>query len=102
MENVSQPFALGLAVFVFANVFASFLVLRNGAISRNQRLAQLAVVWFVPLLGAIFCGAFAAQMRPLFARESTIDPLCIPADGGVSDSAGVGCSGSGGGDGGGD
>ena len=53
MENRTQAFALFLAIIAFANVFASILVLRNAALSPRQRVAQLAIVWFVPLLGAV-------------------------------------------------
>ena len=104
MENRTQAFALFLAIIAFANVFASILVLRNAALSPRQRGAQLALVWFVPLLGAVFCGAFAAQMGARTTQVGTVDPLYLPADGGTPGGSGGDTCGSGadGGDGGGD
>lgn len=83
MVDHMQSLALILAIIAFANVFASILVIRNAALSPNQRIAQLAIVWFVPLLGAVFCGAFAAQAGARGTRTSTVDPLYLPSDGGA-------------------
>jgi hypothetical protein len=84
------------AVVVFANVLASAAVLRVPVFSPAQRLWQLALIWLVPLVGAVVCGVFAASQAHVPASPGTIDPLYLPSDGGGSDDLSVGSSGCGG------
>jgi hypothetical protein len=109
MDNSMQPILLVLAIAALANVCASALVIRTDAFSNNQRLLQLGVIWIIPLVGAVSCGAFAWHQRSSQVSGGTLDPLYIPSDGGAPEGPGMGfcdcgeSSGSnGGGDGGGD
>jgi hypothetical protein len=50
---------------------ASLIVLRNSASSSTRRFIQLAIVWALPVLGAIICLAvISAQSQ---ARASSLD-----------------------------
>ena len=89
-----------VAVVVILNLFASLAVLRVAELSPSQRLLQLALIWLIPVLGAIVCAAFASSQALGSSARGTIDPLYLPADGGGPD--GPGFCGSSGGDGGGD
>jgi hypothetical protein len=56
-----------LLVVTVANVAATTFVARADCYTRNQKLAQSCVVWFVPLLGAVLIVAF------LFANRERIE-----------------------------
>ena len=90
-----------VAVIVLINVAASIAVLRVSVFAPSQRLLQLALIWLVPVLGAIVCAAFASSQALGPASPSTIDPLYLPSDGGAPDGPGMGLCGCAGGDGGG-
>ena len=50
---------IALAVSVLAGNFAvSVQVIRSSLHSRKQRIVQLAIVWLMPVLGAIVIGLF--------------------------------------------
>ena len=91
-----------VAVVVLINVAASVAVLRVSVFAPSQRLLQLAIIWLVPVIGAVVCVAFASSQALGPASPSTIDPLYLPSDGGAPDGPGVGlcgCGDGGGGDG---
>jgi hypothetical protein len=55
--------ALGIAIAI-ANVVISVALVRSHFYSRAQVAAQLAIIWFLPLFGAVSVGAFlVAQYR---------------------------------------
>ena len=91
-----------VAVVMLINVAASVVVLRVSVFSPSQRVLQLALIWLVPVIGAVVCAAFASSQALGPASPSTIDPLYLPNDGGAPDGPGIGICGCSGGDGGGD
>ncbi len=77
------------------NAFASVVVLRVPVFSPSQRLLQIALIWLVPIIGAVICATFAYSLGP--ASPGTMDPLYLPSDGGGPEGSGAGiwgCSGS--------
>ena len=57
MDNNRLLFATAFALVTFCallNARASYVVLRDRLITHPQRLAQLAFVWLLPILGALF------------------------------------------------
>ena len=42
-----------LAVVVGLNIYASVRILRDELLGRGQRIIQIAVVWILPLIGAV-------------------------------------------------
>src|SRR3546814_14319180 len=91
-----------VASVVLINALASVAVLRVSVVSTQQRLLQLARIWFVPITGAVVCVAFASSQALGPAPPSTLDPLYLPSDGGAPDGPGNGICGCGSIDGGGD
>jgi len=57
--------AVVLGVLVVINTLATVVVLRSGGLSTAQRLWELALVWLVPLIGAIVC----MELARIYARE---------------------------------
>lgn len=53
------PLFLLAAVLLAANLVATVVVLRSELYSGPQRALQLALVWLLPVLGAIVCVVFA-------------------------------------------
>ena len=101
-EEVQMELTLVLvAVVALINVAASVAVLRASAFAPSERSLQLALIWLVPVLGAIICMAFASSQALGPASPSTLDPLYLPSDGGAPEGSGTGLCGCGGGDGGG-
>ena len=49
----SALISLSLAVISYS-VYISWLVLRDVTLSRTQRVGQMFIVWFAPLIGAAF------------------------------------------------
>lgn len=93
---------------VVLNLISSFCIFRINDQTGTQRLLQLAVVWLLPVIGAVLCLAFATSLLPAAARGQATDAGMMAGDipghqiAGVSDcSDAVSCDG-GGGDGGGD
>lgn len=93
---------LFVAAVVIINVIASIAVLRVSVFSSPQRLLQLALIWLVPVIGAVVCMAFASSQALGPASPNAVDPLYSPLDGGAPDGLGIGLCGCSGGDGGGD
>lgn len=95
---------LVIAIVVF-NITATITVLRPGSLSRNQRIAQIMLVWLIPVIGAVICLAVTASQIREIPPTRKHDPLHLPSDGGAPDGASIGICGCGGdssGDGGGD
>jgi len=91
-----------LVAIVLFNFIASIAVLRVSVYSTQQRLLQLALIWFVPIIGAIVCVAFASSQALGPGPPNTMDPLYLPSDGGAPEGPGIGICGCGSIDGGGD
>lgn len=91
-----------IAAVALINIVASVVVLRVPVFSPSQRLLQFALIWLVPIIGAVACAAFASSQALGPASPSTIDPLYSPSDGGGPDGPAIGICGCSGGDGGGD
>lgn len=100
---------LALAVLLM-NLVTTIAVFRVQGISGSQRLLQLALVWLLPVIGAVVCFAFATtQANALAATSRSGSPAA--ADNGVvladmgsphmTECGDAGCD-AGGGDGGGD
>ena len=65
-----------IAIPLWLNVKATFLVLRDKDSERNQRLAQLALVWLLPLLGAILVlGVHRRAEAPSRRYRESPDPI---------------------------
>ena len=91
-----------ISVVAMINVAASVVVLRAPIFSSSQRLLQLALIWIVPVIGAVVCVVFASSQAAGQSTPSKMDPLYLPSDGGAPVGASTGSVGCGGGDGGGD
>jgi hypothetical protein len=91
-----------LIALVVINTVASIFVLRASALTTQQRLLQLALIWFLPVAGAIVSIVFVSSLTPHPTSQSTIDPLYYPGDGGAIDPPGTSVCGCAGGDGGSD
>lgn len=93
MELVLLSAALGVAL----NIAASIAVFRIPGALLSQRLLQLALIWLLPILGAVLCWAFAASQAAAAAAPERMEPLYLPSDGGPADmpvnAAGSGCIG---------
>ena len=97
-----------IAGVALINIAASIAVLRVSAFSISQRLLQLMVIWFVPVIGAVVYATFASSQSLGPTSSSSFDPLHLPSDGGAPDGPGIGigawgsgdCGGDGGGGGG--
>lgn len=89
---------------VLLNLIASFFIFRINGQTGKQRLLQLAVVWLLPVLGAVLCLAFATSLLPAAARGQAIDAGMMLGDipghqiaGGSDCGDAVSCDGGGGG-----
>jgi len=51
-----------LSALLVANAWATYVVVRDAYVERHQRIFQIAVVWLLPVLGAIFI--FALHRKP--------------------------------------
>ena len=56
------------------SLVTSYLVARSGYYSRSQVIAQIAIVWLIPLLGAIFVYLIMSSNRPNQRRGIGADP----------------------------
>ena len=85
-----------VGIVLLLNVFASVVVLRAPVFSPLQRFLQIALIWLIPIIGAVICSAFAYSQALGPASPGTIDPLYLPSDGGGPEgSSGIcGCGGS--------
>ncbi len=54
--------AFFIVPLIVANWLATRLILRDELISRGQRIAQIFLVWLVPVIGAVV--VFAVHRRP--------------------------------------
>ena len=87
-----------VAIVLIINAFASVVVLRVPVFSPLQRFLQIALVWLVPIIGAVICVAFAYSQSLGPASPGTMDPLYLPSDGGGPETSGSGTCGCNGGD----
>lgn len=78
------------AMLALGNIVASVAVLRVSVLSPSQRVLQLALIWLVPVIGAVVCAAFASSQTFGSTSSSTIDPLYPSSDGGASDGQDIG------------
>jgi hypothetical protein len=62
------------------NGFASWRVLRSPLLTPTQTRLQLALVWLLPVLGAVLCLAFAASVAGENARTRERDRPDAPGD----------------------
>jgi membrane glycosyltransferase len=73
--------ALCLSLLVIAlNAIATWRVLRSPLLSPAQTTLQLALVWLLPVLGAVLCLAFAASVAGEEARTRERDRPEAPGD----------------------
>lgn len=66
---------LVLSILVGLNLFASWKVLRDGLSTGAQKLMQLGLVWFLPLMGAVIVASLVGG-----TRHPTID---VPSQSGT-------------------
>lgn len=90
--------AVVLGVLVMHNLAATSVVLRSGGFFPAQRRWQLALIWLLPLIGAVVC----VQLAKTDAREAGLvlsqhDPHEYPSDGAYLDDGPsiCGCGGAG-------
>lgn len=86
----------GLLIFIGANFAISVVVARRSPTGVAQRAAQIALIWLVPVLGAVLCLHFVSSHES--GDKSSFGP---PYDSGAGGPTSCGDS-FGGGDGGGD
>ena len=64
-----------LSLVVLADIATSVAVARSGLYGRSQVLAQIGIVWVVPILGAILVATFLwSQRRQAPRRSAGEDP----------------------------
>lgn len=80
-------------VLALGNIVASVAVLRVSVLSPSQRALQLALIWLVPVIGAVVCAAFASSQAAGSTSSDTSDPLYLSSDGGASGGQDAGFSG---------
>ena len=95
------------AAVIVLNGFASLSVLRNHQAPLSQRSLQLAMIWLLPLVGAVVCLSFLATAEAADARDldreafaenvSAYDDIhhsahdgCVPVGADSSDGGGAG------------
>ena len=99
-----------VSAVVLINLVVSVAVLRALALTPTQRLLQLLLIWFAPLVGAAICAAFVSSQALGPESRTAVDPPYPEGDGGplpdpstngwgCASGDGAGCSG---GEGGGD
>ncbi|MGQ5270749.1 hypothetical protein [Xanthomonas arboricola] len=54
------PLIAAIIALLALNAFASLGVLRSGNLPLQRRFVQLALVWLVPVVGAVLCLSFLA------------------------------------------
>ena len=64
-------FAIGAALL---SLVTSYLIARSGYYSRSQVVAQIAIVWLIPLLGAVFVYLIMSSNRLNQRRGVGADP----------------------------
>jgi len=72
----SAEFWIGISLFVLAyEAYAVILVCRASAYSRSQKVAQVAMVLLLPLLGAVIAHWFATHgVSPLPQADRQFEP----------------------------
>lgn len=63
-------------LLLMVDIAASASAMRDPLLSGSQRIAQLALIWLVPVLGAVFCLVFRSTIdraQPSFDREAFVD-----------------------------
>lgn len=65
---------------VFLNLIASVFLFRIKDQTGMQRLLQLALVWLLPVIGAVLCLAFATSLLPAAARGQATDAGMMVGD----------------------
>ena len=65
---------------VALNLIASFFIFRIKDQTGMQRLLQLALVWLLPIIGAVLCLAFATSLLPAAARGQATDAGMMVGD----------------------
>ena len=61
--------ALSVAVVVVANCGASAYIARAPVYGVRQKVTQIAIIWFVPIVGAAFCSYFLYSDRRAIAHR---------------------------------
>jgi hypothetical protein len=65
---MSAPLLGFLIVLALFNAFVSCVILARHRLSRSQKVAQVAIVWLLPAVGAIICMTMASTLD---RREGT-------------------------------
>ncbi len=65
---------LVLLALILINGAVSVAIARSGYYERKQLLAQVAIIWLLPAVGAIFIGVFLRTQR----ETSTFNPRALP------------------------
>jgi hypothetical protein len=63
MPTFEQSIYLIVALVIAVNCAACIAVLRSGMYTRSQVLSQSAVIWLVPILGALVVALFLRSQR---------------------------------------
>lgn len=83
------PVHTTLTALALLDLVASLLVLFNRSYTGRQRVLQLAIIWLLPLVGALICIGIAWSDRASLTVRSTFDPLHKPTDGSTIDATGL-------------
>jgi hypothetical protein len=57
-------FAIGVTLLIIINLAVSFGVLRSASYSRNQKIAQVAFIFLLPVAGAAIVWLFLREASP--------------------------------------
>lgn len=84
-----------VAAVVLFNAAASAVVFRASVFSTQQLVLQMALIWLVPIVGAVVCTLFALSQMGAAAPPNAVEPLYLPSDGGAPEGPGIGVCGCG-------
>lgn len=74
-----------IGVLVLINLIATSAAMRSGTLSGGQRLVQVALIWLLPLIGAVICLAFVStETRAVRDSMSSHQADLHAADGGAT------------------
>lgn len=65
---------IALIALAAVNAAVSIAIIRSGYYERRQLIAQVAIIWLIPMMGAVLVGIFLRVQR----ETSTFDTRAFP------------------------
>ena len=75
MEFLLAGFLLAFAIL---NAFATWRAISSLEFERNQKIAQVFLVWLLPLFGALLVIYFSRRREPLYGTSDAGEAVDIP------------------------